>query len=113
MNEPKNPTNDSDLSCGLAPLETGSWDPSNEECVAHDLEFDAVKAGIDNSGVTETTLNFDAGEAKVFAKSAYGLVTAPLYAVLATVIGVPLFLWHRVTRRAQQEPQPPEPPQQS
>lgn len=86
---------DNDMACGLAPLDTPSWDPSTPNCVVHDLSFDENKAGDPNPGIIDTTLTFDEGEGKTLLKSVYGVVTAIPYAVLATVIGVPLWFYEK------------------
>lgn len=95
---------DNDLACGLAPLDTPSWDPSTSNCVVHDLSFDENVAGDPNTGIIETTLAFDEGEGKTLLKSAYGVVTAIPYAVLATVVGVPLWFYEKWTGKDPAKP---------
>lgn len=93
---------DNDLAPGIAPLESplGANDPSEPVAEVHDLEFDAHMLGLPNDGITDTTLHFDEGEAEVEGKSLFGVITAPIYAVLATVIGVPLWIYEGITGKS-------------
>lgn len=96
---PVDPKNPDDLGlCGLAPFETTINDPSYETCKSHDAEYNRNIEGLPNDGILDTTADFVEGEAEVEAKSLYGVVTAPIYSALVTVIGIPLWIWESFMR---------------
>lgn len=91
---------DTDLACGMAPIETDTWDPSQEVCDQHDLEDDARIEGLPNDGLLDTTTDFIEGEAKVEAKGWYAVVSAPLYAIAATVVNPFLWIYEGITGKS-------------
>lgn len=94
---------DNDLACGIRiagiPVETGPGDPSYKVCKVHDLEGDAHTEGLPNNGLLVTTTDFIEGEAKVEVRGLYAVVSAPIYAVLATVVNPFLWVWEGWTKK--------------
>jgi hypothetical protein len=82
-------TNDDDPGyCGLAPLETGDWDPYHTEaCYPHDKHFNDLKAGTAKQSTWVTARKFAVNSSIVFARSLYGVVAFPLYLVIGAIGG--------------------------
>jgi hypothetical protein len=94
MADPEDPKDDPGY-CGLAPFETGSWDPfyRDGECTKHDRAFNEKKLG-DSSAPSdaEVTGDFLSGVAGTFLRGAYAVTFALPYAVIGGIGGAIRYL---------------------
>lgn len=99
MDEHKRPPDPSiaerqaDNSCGVAPFETGEWDPyAVTSCAPHDEEYNPLLTGDrpDKTNV-QTQIDFVKNATVTAAKGLYAVVTYPVYVLVGAVGGY--FRW--------------------
>lgn len=95
--------------CGVAPFETGVWDPYYKVCRVHDADFNANKAGDPIATFGETTGGFIQGAAVEAARGVYAAVMFIPYCFFVTVIGAPL--WYLGRGKKKINPEFPQDPQ--
>lgn len=76
--------------CGLAPVETGKWDPFWRDgvCQKHDERFTKTKHGIKTASPWVTFRDFALGVGATATPGAYAVIAAPLYLVFGGILGV-------------------------
>jgi len=84
--------------CGLAPLETGKWDPFWQiACKRHDRAFDKLKAGNPDKTGLQVTGEFMGDVIAGAAEGLYAVVTAPIYLLVGGLGG--LVRWNSISMK--------------
>ena len=76
--------------CGMAPLQTGKWDPFwKSACQNHDKAYNSLKLGLNNGdGGLEVFGQFVSNIGLEMAKGAYAVVAGPFYILIGGVGGL-------------------------
>lgn len=84
--------------CGIAPAETGKWDPFwQKACVNHDRDFNALKAGYKDGDALKTFGNFTGSVLSTMAGGAYAVVMGIPYIIVGGIGG--LLRWAQISSR--------------
>jgi hypothetical protein len=103
--DPKIAAEVADNSCGVAPFETGAWDPyTPTACAPHDAEYDELIQGqkTDETNL-ETQLDFVKNASIVAAKGLYAVVAFPVYVTVGAIGG--FFRWAYLAAKTKKDGQ--------